>query len=72
MTTTQDKIKNIEELEATIDNYYAHIQFLQGQLAEAKDLFEAVTTKLKIKSAWAEIWAWVAALLAALLAIKCF
>lgn len=72
MTTTNDKIKNIDELKKTIDNYYAHIQSLQGQLATAKDLLASVETKLRIKKAWAEIWAWVAALLAALLAIKCF
>ena len=68
----EEAVKTTDELKATIDNYYAHIQYLQGQLAAAKDLAETIETKLRIKTTWAEIWAWLAALLAALLAIKCF
>ena len=67
----EEAVKTTDELKATIDNYYQHIQYLQGQLATAKDLLATVETKLRIKKFWAELWAWVSALLAALLAIKC-
>ncbi len=67
-----EAVIKINGLKEKVENYYQHIQFLQGQLATAKDLLQSVETKLKIKRRWAEIWAWVAALLAALLAIKCF
>lgn len=67
----EEAVTTINGLKEKVENYYEHIQFLQGQLATAKDLLASVETKLKIKRLWAEIWAWLAALLAALLAIKC-
>ena len=67
-----EAVITINGLREKVENYYNYIQRLQKENAEAKDLLATVETKLKIKKAWAELWAWVAALLAALLAIKCF